>query len=206
MYANANNVFVWTLPSAIAYDAFSIQSGQVFVDAANGAFGAAVGGVSVAVGRSYHIAMVRRSATALELYVNGALTATCTTNVSARSAATTMYLGVWDGGGFGRSDPFNGRVNAAKCWTTALSAAEIAMERSTISPQRVANLYGWWPCLPGTTEHVRDYSDAARHWTQSGTIADEEGVALAWQPMPPVSIDVSPPPIFRPPPMYLLAR
>lgn len=135
-----------------------------------------VDGTNLSTGVWYHIAVVRESATSAKVYLNGVLNITNTKDITARAALTRMEHGRNNPGGL-RSDS---RVAAIKGWSTNLSVAEIQNEIYTILPKRIANLYGFWPCFPGATERLRDYSVNARNWTAAGTLSDEEGPPIPW--------------------------
>jgi hypothetical protein len=109
------------------------------------------------------------------MYLNGVLEIALTNSISGRSAPNSMNIGCQDGGYF-----WNGRMQAIKAWTAALSAQEILAEMRVIRPIVAANLYGFWPCWPGSGERVRDYSGNGRNWTESGTITDEDPAPIGW--------------------------
>ncbi len=140
-----------------------------------GGFG---GSIAYALNTWYHVALVRSSATALTIYVNGvAEGTTATTDVSARATVTRMESG---GALSTNQDRLDGRVAAIKAWSTNLTVAEILQEMVAIHPIRTANLYGWWPAFPGTTERLIDYSGNGRDWTAAGTLADEDPPPVSW--------------------------
>ncbi|HXV42413.1 MAG TPA: LamG-like jellyroll fold domain-containing protein [Anaerolineae bacterium] len=136
-----------------------------------------VNGTLLNVGQWYHVAMVRETTTSVKIYLDGVLDATSTIDVSTRGAATRMEHGAKFSGNQQRSDS---RQFAIKFWSTNLSLAEIQNEMRTIRPHRTANLYGWWPCFPGATERLRDYSGNSRDWTEGGTLTDEDPPPLGW--------------------------
>lgn len=124
-----------------------------------------------------HVAMVRSSTTALTIYVNAANPATATDDVTARAAASFMSVGAWN------TDTTywaSARYGAIKCWTAALTAAEIASEMRSIKPMRLADLWAYWPVLAGATERIRDYSGNGRDWANNGTVTDEDGPPVGW--------------------------
>jgi hypothetical protein len=125
----------------------------------------------------YHVAMVRRSLTALDLYVNGTLEATTTADMTTRGVATEMLVGAGYGGGFNN---VNGRYAGMKAWSTSLTAAEVRSEMNSLTPKRIANLYSYWPIFPGATERLRGYGVTARNWTANGTLTDEAGPPVNW--------------------------
>lgn len=151
-----------------------------------------VGGGTLTVGTWYHLALVRESAASLKLYIDGALSATNTRDVTGRAAASRQEMG-----GFRSTNtfPLDGKVFATKVWAggTALTLAEVQQEMRTVRPVRLTNLYGWWPLRPGSTERLKDYSGNGRDWTEAGTLADEDHPPISWgapggmRIMPPVA-------------------
>jgi len=133
-------------------------------------------GSSVSYGSWQHWAMVRRNASNLDTYLNGALDATSNQNVSGRAAAAQLDIGNTNAA----SAYFNGRVFAIKAWNVALTAAEIQEEMRTIRPVRLANLWGWWPGRPGSGERAKDYSGNGRSLTEGGTLTDEDAGPISW--------------------------
>jgi hypothetical protein len=120
--------------------------------------------------RWQHIAIVRRSQTLMEVYVDGTLDITNTANVSARNPATAANLSF---GTNAFSEWTNARFTNAKAWQFALSRAEIIAERTEFSFLRQANIHAWWPMLPGVRSV--DWSGNARPLTEGGTLTDEAG-------------------------------
>lgn len=132
-------------------------------------------GTNLTAATWYHVTMVRVSTTSLLVYLNGALNISDTSNISAgagRSAPDRMEMGA---SLTSNEYPFNGRVAWIKSWSVALSSTEVAAEMYAGAPMRTANLHGWWPCLPGATERLADYSGNGYTWTAGGTLTDEEG-------------------------------
>lgn len=173
-----------TVPAALFRDTGNVDDVRTSADgttigirARAGGVGGQVAGSALSTGTWYHVAMVRESATSLKLYLNGVLDAEATQDVSARNPITRMELGAESASD---SNPFNGRVAYIKTWDTNLSLAEIAVERWTIAPRRLANLRGFWPTFPGATERLRDYSGNGRNWTESGTLTDEDPPPVSW--------------------------
>jgi PKD repeat protein len=137
------------------------------------------GGTTVpAINTWYHVAMVRRSTTALDLYVNGLFEATATQDTSGRGAAATeMMVGQGYGGGINVNDA---RYFDLKIWDTNLSAEEVYLEYLSFAPRRFANIYNWCPTWPGNGERARDYSGNGRNWTETGTLTDESPAPISW--------------------------
>lgn len=130
-------------------------------------------------GTWYHVALVRESATALKLYVNGTLEATNTADVTGRAAPTQMEVGQALS-----NNPWNGRVAAMKAWSAVLTQPQVAAEMAYAFPVVSGSVYGWWPLQVHTD--VADKSGNGRNWTVSGTLsteADPPGVT-SWSPAP----------------------
>lgn len=134
-------------------------------------------GTNLTTATWYHVALVRVSTSSCLVYLNGVQDIASTNNIASRTANTRVEFGSLFSG---NSEPFNGRIAAIKAWSAALTATELLMERLTILPFRQTNLYGWWPCLPGTTERLRDYGVSGRNWTEGGTLTDEAGPPVTW--------------------------
>lgn len=139
--------------------------------------GGTISGSALALNTWYHLAMVRESATSLKLYVDGVLDATATQSISGRNTILRMELGAESSADIG---PMNGRVAGIKAWSVGLTQPQVANERFTLIPRRLANPYAWWPCFPGITDRLRDYSGNGRNWTEGGTLTDEAGPPVAW--------------------------
>lgn len=132
--------------------------------------GTNIAGTDIGVGNWNHIAMVRESQTSLKMYLNGALDGTATDNMTGRTSALRMEHGAIRTTNVQNSDS---RVYAIKAWSAALTLAEIQLEQYSIRPRRLSNLYAYWPCRPGATERLKDYSGNGRDWTEAGTLTDE---------------------------------
>lgn len=130
-----------------------------------------VDGTDISAGVWYHLALVRESATAVKVYLNGVLDITNTRDITGRASATRMEHGAFSSSNTNRSDS---RVAAIKAWSTNLSQVEILNEMRVIKPCKTTNLYGYWPTLNGSEERVRDYSGNGRDWTEGGTLTDED--------------------------------
>lgn len=84
-----------------------------------------------------------------------------------------------DFAGGGTTD-FKGRIAAVKVWDAALSTAEVAQERWTIVPKRMANINLWSPLfLTG-----KDLSGNGRDWTENGALTWEDGPPIGWGATP----------------------
>lgn len=153
-----------------AYDEFFLDSGGAFSLECSGNSATTVDGRVPIIDRWYHIALVRRSQTLMEVYVDGVLDITNTANVSARNPATAANLSF---GTNAFSEWSDGRFTNAKAWQIALSRAEIITERTEFAPVRQANTHAWWPMLPGARSV--DWSGNARSLTEGGALTDEAG-------------------------------
>lgn len=146
-------------------------------------------GTTLTVGTWYHVALTWSSGSTQYGYLNGVEDMYLTGSTSLND--TTILIGYdnW-------SQQFNGRIAAIKMWRAAqLTEAEIAQEMNTILPVRTDNLYGWWPCFPGSGERVRDYSGNGRNWTENGTLSDEDPPPVSWgaRPLPMPWVAAAPP-------------
>jgi hypothetical protein len=97
--------------------------------------------VSLAPGTWNRVAVRRNSASSLEVIVNGSAVITATLDVSARTAASNVFLGNY------YSYPMNGRLAGFRVWQAALSNAEIAAEFNSPAYVRSADL---WCALPAS--------------------------------------------------------
>lgn len=157
---------------------------QLYSQAGGG--GVTNNGSALTVGTWYHIAMVRTSTTALAVYLNGVSDASNTVDVSARTNATRQEFA-----GTAGSDPGDIRIFNSKAWSAALSVPEIFAEMQSNQPQRLSNLYGWWPHFAGSGERADDYSGNGRDWTEAGTLTDEDNAPVAWDVFTPRIITAS---------------
>lgn len=136
-----------------------------------------VSGSVLTVGQWYHLAMIRESANSIKIYLDGVLDITGNQNIAGRAAVTRMEHA---GRSSSNIEPSNSRVAAIKAWSTNISLAQLQNEMRVIRPIRTSNLYGFWPCFPGSTERLRDYSGNGRNWTESGTLTDEDPPPVSW--------------------------
>ncbi len=155
--------------------------GRYVIFATSGGWQGEQGGTNTpTTGTWYHIALVRESASTYKLYVDGALEATFSNDVSGRPAPAEMTVGAqWPS--LGR--PLDGRVAHLKAWTTGLTLAEVRAEKPYIAPIKSASLYAWWPTKAGDSERLLDYSGNGRHWTAVGALSDEADPGIAWSPV-----------------------
>lgn len=109
----------------------------------------------------YHLALVR-SSTDLTLYMNGIPALINTRDITSRAAITQMRIGLDQSG----SNAATIDVAYARAWASALTQAEIAVEKLSTTAVK-ASAYGEWPL----TADADDDSGNARHWTVSGTPA-----------------------------------
>lgn len=116
----------------------------------------------------YHVAIVRESATALKLYVNGVQSgATCTTDVSSRSAVGGEWIGNFHG-------TYNADIEIAgfKSWSRALTATEINNEAGQYLPVDSAALVS---CSPFTVVSGSPADVAEALTAQNGTAFSATG-------------------------------
>lgn len=126
-------------------------------------------GVALTVGRWYHVALTK-SGNTHTLYLDGVSVDTLTVALS----FTTVFFLVGSNG----TDYLNGRMEAMKLWTAALTAAEIAAEQWQTIPTRGANVYAWWPLLEASD--ITDKSGNGNTFTAGGALATAVGPGLRW--------------------------
>lgn len=147
------------------------------LDGGSGGYGEATTVADYATGVWTDYCLVRSSATALDLYINGTLALSVTASVSGRGTATGFIFG-------GTTGWLNGRITTAIIWSTALSSGEIATQRAS-GPAVVqrANLWGEW-YLTGVSD-LADRSGNGRDLIADGGLTTEAGPALFWHGPPP---------------------
>ncbi len=203
-YQSAYTVAFWyslTVNSGASYEAIFTLSGggsaydELFLDASNvlklecsGNSAGTVAGRTLLVDRWYHIVVVRKSTSLMEVYVDGQLDITNTTSVASRNPATPANMSF---GTNAFSEWTNGRFANAKAWQAALSRAEIIAESGEFANVRQANIYAWWPMLPGA--RTVDWSGNVRVLTEGGTLTDEAGPLPASVPTwwLPIAVDAA---------------
>jgi hypothetical protein len=160
-------------PNGAAYSQLSVYQGGG---------GTSIAGSNFKAADWNHFAMVRESDTVLKGYQDGVLDITAShSTVSGRAVSNDLSFGDFYNDANVR---FDGRVMAIKAWTVALTAAQVAAELPTIRPQRLDNIWAWWPCFPGSGERIRDYSGNGRHFTEVGTLSDEDPPPVGWAVLP----------------------
>lgn len=130
-----------------------------------------VNGTNLATATWHHIAYTVASGVH-KVYLNGTLDATATPGHALTPTNDEITFGHDDDPD---NDFLNGRIGPLKIWDgVALTAAEIQKEMWSITPQRTASLYGWYPF-----NHV-DFGGSGRDFTASGTIGTEDGPPVGW--------------------------
>jgi hypothetical protein len=140
-------------------------------------------GTNLSTATWYHMALVRTTGSQMLAYLNGVLNITCNgdSTTGRSTAATRLEFGAENSVNDRRVDA---RFHAIKIWTAEFTQAEIANEMQVIRPVRLENLYGFWPCFPGSGERARDYSGNGRNFTESGTLTDEDPPPVAYGARP----------------------
>jgi len=113
--------------------------------------------------RWYHITMVRRSSTTIELYVDGLFGVRVIHDMTDRPTATRFFIGA-------TAVPslfWNGNVSNAKVFSSALSQSEIFAEMKSFRPISKRKLWGWYPMYRGSAG--KDFSGQRNHFTEVGT-------------------------------------
>lgn len=166
------------------YDGFITGSNGTIltIETAVGGGYAETTGTDLSLNTWYFGAIVRSNNTTLLAYL-GTPTTTASldfththASVSGRSASTVARFNdnaLW-------ADPWRGRIAAVKQWSTNLSLSEIVTEQFTILPRKIASLHGFYPCFPGATERLRDYSGLGRNFTGGGTLTDAAAPPITW--------------------------
>lgn len=128
-----------------------------------------IGSPQPAINTWYHVALVGTS-TQLLFYLDGTLTATISR--SQGGGTPDIFFGAWGPA----SDLLDGKLTYARMWVgTALSAAQIAAERTKDTAQLTTNLYGDWKLTANTT----DSSGNGRNLTAIGTVTYDSDVPSA---------------------------
>lgn len=137
-------------------------------------------GPNMTVGTWYYLAITSSSSGSCKLWYApyGTWTLSSVTNSRAAGTWTPNLLAIGDSVFTGEF--LNGCVDNFKMWTAELTQAELEREMVAKLPAKFASLNRWLPTFPGTTERVRDYSGNAYNMTAGGTLADEDGVSVAW--------------------------
>jgi len=79
------------------------------------------------------------------------------------------------------SEFFDGRIAHVKIWDAALSAEEVAQERWSARPRRMADLKAWYPLIGATAaECLADYSPNGLTLSQVGSPTVEDGPPVGW--------------------------
>ncbi len=142
-----------------------------------GAVGATTTGASLTIGRWYHLAVVRYSATDLRMLLNGAQTgSTVTQNIAGRAAVAGEFLGRFNGG-----FPFSGRIAAFKAWQAGLTFKEIRREMRQYDAFRRGGLHTVAPFFfTPQSASLRNYRPGTG-FTLNGTITSEPGPWIPWR-------------------------
>src|SRR5690606_2237061 len=130
---------------------------------------------AMSVGNWYWIGFVK-SGTSGTLYYSNGLGSISSFNRSVTSnvTATTLRFGEspWNG------EWLNGRLAAAKVWIgVALTADQMASERTTYVPSRFDNLTAWYPFLVNGTA---DYSGNGQTLSGGSGTSTEDGPPISW--------------------------
>lgn len=127
------------------------------------------------VAQWYHVALVRESTTALKIYWDGALQTTFTNDVSSRVASAEMSVGTYNAFGM------DGRFANVQLFSRALGQAEIQTNMLSYTPSNSSGLWSWAPCVAATVaDCLLDISGNARHWSERGTLAIEDGPPILY--------------------------
>lgn len=117
---------------------------------------------AIQLNRWYHVAVVFQSGTnASGLYIDGVNVGNTTAATFSAAATDDFHIG------FASTESALIRISALKIFTAALTLNEIKAEMQQNTPNRKANLWGWWPLWNGAD--ANDYSGNGRHFTLNGT-------------------------------------
>ncbi len=185
----SDTIFSFNANSTTAnYDTLAIRgltSTQVLrVDVDDGASNTTQdGSTDLSINTWYIVALVRRSATDLRVYLSVAggqfaqEGSTNTRDVSGRSTAATRME--WGARTSSNTDPMDGRLSNLIVWERALEVDELNLHRRFYAPQISDRIHAHWP-LWGSTD-LWDYSGNARVWTVGGALTQEDGPPIeAW--------------------------
>lgn len=141
----------------------------------NGSVNTSANGTNLSTATWYHLAYTVTGGVHT-VYLNGVLDATVTPPNAFTPSNDEITFGHDDDTD---NEFLNGRLGPIKIWDgVALTAAEIQKEMWSITPQRTANLYGWYPF-----NHL-DLGGTGHDLTASGTIGTEDGPPVGWGPTP----------------------
>lgn len=177
-----NQVTLWSDSSNNDYTELSL--GDTFESAATLAgSGTYTGpGPVASIGTWYNVAMIRDSATAIRLVVNGTEYTQTMTSVSARSAMTTLYVGAW---GIS-TDYCSGRVSGLQFYNRALTATEVQSQFASFAP-KLPGCTHFWPL-----QVAGNYTDLIGGTTLTATNipTTEDGPPVPWGSQSPLTSDL----------------
>lgn len=128
----------------------------------------------------YYLAMVRTSATALQLWTGTspegiALQSTGTRDVTGRTAATAVQVGSFNNG----SNLLDGREHGLLIYDgLALSSDELKTAFAMLRPPSMGNVWGWFPLLEAGD--YKDYTGQRAAPTVTGTPTTEDNSPTPW--------------------------
>lgn len=183
-----HTVFSINNNAATNYDRHTVirQAGVVSIASAiidTGAGQSMFWGTAPASDTWFGLAFKRISDTQMACFVNGVQLGTTWTHttMASRSPSPTRFEF------FGFGSPASTTVQAKqlriqwiKQWSDALTDAEIAAESRVGRVVRKTNNEGFWPCFPGATLRLLDFSGKGRDFTAGGILADEAADGLGW--------------------------
>ena len=141
---------------------------------------ASLTGANLTVGTWYFIGFARSNTSRILVYAPlGTAALTQATDSSTQTISAT-HSAIW-----GMTDVYNewvdGSVAFMKLWSgVQLTIDDFARERWSILPRRTSSLYAFWPCFPGASLRLLDYSGNGRAWTGNGTLTDEDAPPVSW--------------------------
>lgn len=129
---------------------------------------------SLTVGTWFHWAMVRSGTAMLTLWVDGNSGGSSANDITGRSAQTDINLGRTHCCSDLTTEPWNGRLAAAKCWTSALNEAQIEAEMNNYDAQLASPWGEWYLMADGA-----DSSGNGRNFTVVGSLTVEAGPPIS---------------------------
>lgn len=153
------------------FDAISLDSDGTTLRI--NATGSSVTGSNLSVGQWYHIAYTRNGTTR-KLYLDGVLDIT---NTAANTFTASQFAIGSDSVSY-----LNGRLAFFKMWAAELTVDEVVREKNSIRPQRIENLWAFYPTRPGAGVRNLDTSGNGRDLTDNAGVADEADPPLRWGP------------------------
>jgi hypothetical protein len=136
-------------------------------------------GSALSTGIWYHIALTNAGAGSNNalVYLNGTL------NISAKGMDSSIFgtPSILRYNNSQIQEYWNGRSAAIKIWESVLTPDQILQEMDFYTPiTNYPSLYCWTPGILSTD--LLDHSGGVHNWTAGGTLVEEDGPPIAWEP------------------------